>query len=427
MKACLFAFSILIVCTASAQTISGLVIDKSERPIQFAEVFDTLSKNKTLTNELGLFELVILDSFALEISHPQYAPEFFSLQVYDDQTMNATYVLREQIQLVDEVIISSERMKTVVDQKDVNVIDYIPFDLATLTLKSHKRKRYLSIEGLDTTFRSFPITFSNKVNELYIDCFENIHLLSEDSAYQIWMDATLEVAARISIKDFNAYVRPCIANFDTLSVFQSFSNHNKYYQVSTLKKGEGEPRTIFTEHDEVAEQVAQTAYNKIIHSYHRSTPDYLNVIKLGTWTGNLVEIASPGDYVWYTNIRAAELNIKSFRYKDEIYVMSQHSDTIYLFTPEGELLRTMPYSFWKGSTTYDVLFDRASGTFYEINLDKGQLKIVQLPINTDEPAQLHITESPFCKNIKIHQGWVYFMLKQNDFYQINRIFLNNKS
>ncbi|MFK7786057.1 MAG: hypothetical protein AB8B56_13120, partial [Crocinitomicaceae bacterium] len=310
MKACLFIV-FFFSGWSFAQTLKGVVQNANESPVQFAEIYDAVSENRTISNESGFFELAVGDSFALEIQHPQYIPEFFELTYFDKQNGTITYVLNDRIQLIEEVIVSSERMKVMVDQKDVNIIDYIPLDQVVLALKSHKRKRYLSIEGIDTTFRSYLIPFSRKADKLYLDCFDNLHILSEDSAYQVWMSDSLELVSRISMKDFNAFVKPCLADYDSFTVFESFSNYNKHYQVASRTKGQNDMKLIFSLYDKIAEEVARDAYNKILESYYRGTPDHLNVIKLGTWSGDLVEIAKPLDYIWYKNIRAAELDIHS--------------------------------------------------------------------------------------------------------------------
>ena len=319
-------------------------------------------------------------------------------------------------------------METVVDQKAINVIDYLPFDNAILVLKSYKRERILSIEGQDTTYRSYGLE-KLKATSIFQDCFDNIHLLTEDSAYQIWMDSTLQFISSSGIKDFNDAVKSCIADFNESNVFYNFTNRNKKYTLTSIDKKSKTRNTIFISHDEVAEQVAQVCYDSIIRMYYKVTPDYANIISAGAWSGDLMELNSINFHLdwlisWYLKVRGTKLNIQSFQWENLIYTLDQFKDSVYIQDDSNKLLEVKPHSFAKSNRVFDVIQDRASGSFYELELKNGIYSLTQVTLESNKASkEIVLTEAPLCKNIQVHDDWVYFMVRQNDFYQINRIYL----
>lgn len=66
-------------------------------------------------------------------------------------------MLNQRIQLVQEVSVTSERIKKVVDQQNSNVVDYLPYNDFILTIKNSKEKRLLSLEGPDSTLNEFDL------------------------------------------------------------------------------------------------------------------------------------------------------------------------------------------------------------------------------------------------------------------------------
>jgi hypothetical protein len=423
-------FVLLFFSSVFGQTIDGIVMDLNQNPIAQAEVYDTISKTKTITDESGFFELEVGDSFALEISHPLYLKETFDV-ARSDLKSSAVYVMKERIQFVEGVTVSSERMQTVVDQKNFNVIDYLPFDESILVLKSHKGKRMLSIEGQDTTYQTFSLG-DLKPHKIFLDCFENIHLLTRDSSYQIWMDTVVHVVYRASIDQFNYSIKPCVADFGDTRVFGNFSHHNKRYTLTSIHNETKTKEHFLHIRDEEGERVARSCYYEIIGRYHAVTPWYENIITDGAWSGNVMELQSLDNHLdrmvnWYLNIRATELNIQSFRYNNVLVNVDQYSDSIRVYNAKNKLLRAKHYDFHNSERIQHVLLDRSNGTLYEQFMEKGVYTIREIPINEKAKRKdFKLTEVPFCTNIRIHDDWVYFMVEENNFYQINRILLEKK-
>lgn len=431
MKACIFIVLIFFSGWSAAQTIKGLVVDADEKPVEFAEIFDTISGTKTISNQSGFFELEISGSCALEISHPLYVTEFFKLSDSDITNEVKVYSLNERIQLVEGVTITSERMETVVDQRNINVVDYLPFDNALLVLKSHKGKRLLSIEGQDTTYRTLEIG-KLKPKEIFLDCFENIHLLSHDSSYQITLDTTVSIVARSSIKEFDYLVKPCVADYDHSRVFGNFSDHNKKYTLTSINDETKAKEHFLHIYDKIGKSVARTCYYEIIGRYFAVTPEHENIIKDGAWSGDVMELPSLDHHLdrmiaWYVNVRATELNVQSFQHNNLLFNVDQYSDSIRVYNELNQLIYSEKHDFFKSKRVHDVLLDRTTGALYEQFIENGVYSVRQ--ISMDEraiPKSLKLDEVPFCKNIQIHNDWVYFMIEQNGFYQVNRILLKQK-
>ncbi|MFK7784789.1 MAG: hypothetical protein AB8B56_06730, partial [Crocinitomicaceae bacterium] len=166
--------------------------------------------------------------------------------------------------------------------------------------------------------------------------------------------------------------------------------------------------------------------------YFLVTPEHQNMILDKVWSGNVMELQSLDSELdrmitWYVKMRGTELNIQSFQYNNLLFNIDQYSDSIRVYNELNQLIYSKPYSFYKSKRVNDVLLDRSTGAMYEQFIENGICSLREIALDkTITPNSLTLKEAPFCKNIRIHDDWVYFMVKENDFYQINRILLKEK-
>ena len=426
-------FAILVQLTAiqhlNSQVLIGTVVDSEYNTIGFANVYDTINKKQVTCDFVGNFILNLEEQTVLEISHSEYENKEFSISAnHQSDTIFMTFVLNQKVQLVPEVIVTSERLKRMTDQSNINIVDYLPFKDFILAIKTSKSKKMLSIEGVDTTLQTFNLG-KIKAKKLVEDCYGNIHLLSKDSAYQIWIDSSLQFISTSSIEKFNRLLKPCVADFSEQNVFNNFTNRNRKYTLTSIDKKTKEKDHFFHLHDEVGEQVARSHYWSIIIHYYKHIPEHKNMIELGVWDGNLLSLnLYDPDFdrmiVWYLKIRAAELNIQTFQNENSLIVFDQFSDSIRIFDEKNKVIKELSYAFAKGSTVFPILQDRYTNVFYDLSIAQGVYTLTAITPTYDEsisPRQLTISEVPFATNIKIYNDWVYFLIEENGYNGLHRI------
>ncbi len=421
---------ILIVLFASvsrldSQVLIGSVTDAEHNPIGFAQVEDTLTRKKTSCNFSGNFVLTLNGQTILKITHPEYESKNFPISPSKkSDTLLLNFLLPEKRQLVSEVSVTSDRLKKVTDQENVHVVDYLPFKDFILTIKTSKSRRLLGIEGVDTTLQEFDLG-KIRARSLFEDCFGNVHLLTKDSSYQIWIDSSLHIVSTSSIETFNKLLKPCVANFPENNLFYTFSQHNRKYTLTAVDRQTKQKNHFFHVYDTLGAKVAQSHYQSIISAYHERIPDYANMIALGVWNGDLMTLNfyNP-EITWYLKIRAAPLTIQAFQTDNGLVVPDQFSDSIHVFNDQLMLLKKVPYSFRKGSTVFPTIQDRYTHFIYELSKSNGVYTITAIDPALDHrisPRQLILSEVPSARNIQLFNDRVFFLVEENGFSGLYRI------
>ena len=252
----LLVFTCLLCLTQSAilgQNLKGEILNNKSEIMPFVKVKDTVYQTYTLSDQYGRFSIPIQDSSVLVFSYMGYKPKYLTIDNSELFYDGITIEMENYIKLLSRVDVTAKRVKKVVDQYSVNVLDYIPYTDFSLVIKSYKNEKYLSIEGYDTTYYQFNIS-ETKAKRLVEDCYGNIHILSKDSAYQIWLDTSMHYISTVSLSDFNEFIKPCIADFGDRTVFYNYSNHNKLYTLTSIGKTTKEKNHFYHARDKIAEK-----------------------------------------------------------------------------------------------------------------------------------------------------------------------------
>ncbi len=412
-----------------AQVLTGVVVDQNNKVLSNAHVVDIVQNTQVVSNSVGKFTLPVKAGSIVKVSYVGYSSQYINITDQKD-TINVTVRLKIGAKDLREVTVTIGRMKKVVDQNSVNILDYVPYDHFVLALKSYKSKKILSFEGTDTTIKSFDLESIN-AKSFYEDCFGNIHILSKDSSYQIYVDSVLHIVSVSSLSDFEDILKPCVGAFEENSVFQSFSNHNKKYTLTAVAKEGGERKYFYSTWDKEAEQVARGDYWAIIRRYNAYAPPEGNVITNGVWNGNLIALQLPGDkelnrmISWYLKIRGRELEISSYKANKQIITFDFLSDSIYAFKGNGDMVHRTKFHVPDDKVNRTILIDKATNDFYTLNQNNGLYSISSINLINGELKEVFtLNEQTFAKNVQLYGGWVYFLKNKNGFHKLYRIKLD---
>ena len=415
-------FAFITIQNLSAQQLSGVIIDENNETLIAVNVKDTIYKTHVLTNTNGAFYIGTKSNSVIEISFMGYETVYLKKFNNDD-----TIKLKTNARQLGTFTITSNRIKNVIKRKSVNVLDYIPYKEFTLALTVFKNKKYIALEGIDTTYYKFKIDRING-KSFHEDCMGNVHLLSKDSAYQLFLDNELYIIDAISLTKFNKEIKPCVAKFDENFVYHEFTNHNKRYSLSYFDTKKFTEENFFISWDKEGEKVAKVEYDDILAYYHKVTPQISNVIKNKVWNGNLLALANDPELVkmisWYLKIKGKEIDVKSFQNRNYLTTFDLLNNDIVVFNNNGKQIHETTFKTDKKNFK-DIMIDKYNFNYYQLNLNKGIYSLYRVDINKGELVQnFTLTEFPFAENIKVFDNWLYFTAAENGYQKLYRVSIN---
>ena len=427
MKSIITLLILLCVNFIHSQTIIGSVIDERDNPLIGVSVFNTNTKKGAVTDLKGNFTLQIVPGDYLKLSYVGKKTLVYKIPENKQDTIYKLFILEENTQEISEFIVSSKRINKVAGDKNEYILDYIiQMDGNIVALKKYKNEYYISLEGIDSVYSQKKIDYS-KPEKITEDCYGNIQLLCKDSVRQFWINKTIQCLYTYSYKSYNEFLKPLIYCDEKSVIAGKFSNHNKKYQL--ILKEKGIPRElIYQTWDKEAEKVAAEWYNQIISHYY-STCGLQNLIEDGMWDGNLVALQTDPEsnqYIsFYLKIRAREMNIQSFSDSKGLFVFDLQEDSITAVNRKGEILNKTNTDIKTINLSTTITQDKLLDKYYYYQGDKGWLFLYEInPITGNTTQVLKLKEVTFVKNVKIHNGWVYFVrAKRNGFQKLYRVSL----
>lgn len=322
--------------------------------------------------------------------------------------------LKPKIRALDQVDILLEESDAFYNVENSNVIDYYPYDQLCFFAIKYKGDHYLELNSESKNIHSVKLNFNP--TEFYLDIFGNFHLLSVDSAYQIWLsDTQLSWLKPIPLSDFNEQIRPIVGTAQKCVYSQKYELVNKYYTIKHIEKD-----TTFISYqsfDKVAYRVAKNQEYKIIAMYYAAVTPVQNVIENGIWDGDFVKLAEDFGLMqevgWYEGVLSSPIRCEAFGMKEYIAVIDFFRDSVSVINPQSGALIQQSKIQGPASRATEVFYDYFFDIIYFIeNTGKG-LDIYTLnPIDGTSKLMKGIYGVPFVENIKISGDWVYFELRE---------------
>jgi len=220
--------------------IYGYVLDSNNNPLSNANVIDTKTRNGAYTNIDGYFSFKTKNNKTIiKISHIGYKSFSYNYKKSSKDSLNIVVYLNVRYSVLAPVEISSKNTDIVYSKPNYYIYDFAFNKSNVLLLINHKKKNKLLY--IDEDNDTLSILNTNKGIGLIKDCLGNIHVISKDSIYQLYIDEDDFIYSVYSYH-FNSYVTqltPCAASFDSLLLFVKYSKNNQseiyYYYDSNHK------------------------------------------------------------------------------------------------------------------------------------------------------------------------------------------------
>jgi hypothetical protein len=334
----------------------------------------------------------------------------------NEKSLRHIFVLETKYNELDEVTLKYEKYKKVAGEENENILDYIfyPAEKRLLLIKSLKRKYYLEQET-NSGKKSYELHF--KPQSLHLDALGNMHIISKDSAYQIWVRDSLVFVSVISNNLFDKMVKNLVYKGSDFVYYENKLNFNQRYTLTKIGQDNKmiEVANVF---DETAHKTAQSEYNSIISTYHRKAQETENVITNGNWDGDVMKLTCVDcDSIvfmttWFLKIRSKPIACYAFGRMDNIEILNLYNSSIETFDFNGRLLKERKISLpvMKIETPiYDFFYDEIylSGIFNNeksiFSVNKSDYKIELIAkIGDQDPTK-----------IKVIGNEIYFLQRNN--------------
>ena len=316
--------------------INGIIIDKqTSKPIE--DVYVAWEKGQMiLTGSDGAFSINISKFPAkLTFSHLSYGLTEISLPKKPEDPF---YIrLDPEPSKISEVQISGERLRILTQHNDYSIIDF-EFDknyvwmLGYVDNQVNKQRLFLASPYGDTIC-TIPV---KRVERLYRDAFENVHLLSRDSAFQLFSPGdSIELLYSSGRKRFDEIMGEIMCGFDNKLVYKIQSRYNLELYYLTSEDTYRHHLTFLSDTiGKISDEHARKHDENVILAGQAGLLDMWKY--LGRYTKKGTKIA---------RMAKPPVPMELFTYMDTLFVLNFLKDSLLCYSPEGKFVRSVPVDF----------------------------------------------------------------------------------
>lgn len=418
IKYCLlsfFLFSFLL----HSQVIKGKVYNEDNELVPFVNVYVN-GTFQTEASSFGIFYLKVALHDTIQVYQTGYINEKKIIPNLFKDTIELDFILYYKKQELNEVTIEAKGIKKIKGELNEDIIDYYPLDQNDFfILKSFGKDYFISYEKEQDVLFSKKIAFVPE--SLFRDFLGNIHILSADSSYQLFLDNQLLILPPYSISVFNKQLKPVVASGANSLYLNRYSHHNQRYWLD-YKKADEDLRSLLLIRDSIAEKVATEEYYKLLGMYNKSEPYETNLIVHGVWDGDVNKLANrktAKQVIWYSKIRAKPINVATFDMVSSVVTLDFNKHFVYDISKQTSEIKQQKfnYSFKKSPV---VLYDNFEQKIIFYVMMDGICHFYEFDVETTSFKEKNAIEGiPFPKKVKVANGYAYFMSPSNQF---NKLF-----
>jgi hypothetical protein len=386
--------------TAQEHHIYGKVLDE-ESHSAISEVNISISETKLgcTTNKDGEFSFITISlPVFIVISHLGYETQQLRL---DKASGGFTILLKPVTAILKEVEIKAIHKPEIFFKDDqYSVLDYeVDSSLVYLLIfRSRLAKAELlckSVDG-DTVARSGTFTF--KPTGLFLDCLGILHVLSKDSAYQVYRkNDNLIIPYAFDIRKFNSTISDCLASTDNWLFFRKESFDHQTVDFYRINRTTSQRQAFASSRDEANIKMLRKNSLDLYFLLLDTIPD-----------GN----ANLTEWSWVKKILYKPNASVLHRLGDTISVFNTTNGNVDIYDLNAKLLTSMAFPVKeknKGDWTKEIYVDRMVHKPYTSFLENGKLTFYQIDLHTGELTRTLTASHVFPGKPRIHGNFIYYL------------------
>ena len=351
----------------------------------------------TSTDAKGRYELPIFDC-------TETLNLYYSCIGYQDTVVSLT---TKQLQR-DSLNISFKMRKMSYDLQEVGVSAYQDFyrsktnrniaDIAFLDgkiyLLENKPKNssmvVLDTEGIEQAHKDFDQLYE----KLYIDAFNDLILVGQDSCLQVYLDEIQGIlpVSTFSREDYRNKLLKIVCEYNGAYIVKTMVhdkglywlkyNHGKSQDFYYVMKGvsDAKPQFLCSFIDTLGYRACQSQWMSIQNEYHLAVMEHngIDLINEEIWDGNLVRLAENssllGKIQWYCSIMAKkEYQIVPLKVNGLLQFADLDNREIVEISTNFKVAKRRPLKITSGEQFFqnEFLIDKATGKTYGVFVDNG--------------------------------------------------------
>ena len=387
----------------------------------------------TSTDTKGQYELLLFDKsqqINLYYSCIGYQDTIVSLMPRQLQrdSVNISFRMRKMSYSLQEVGVTASR-DFYRSGYNRNIAD-IAFMGDRMFLLENKTRtsslRVLDQEGIELSFADYDVLYES----LFIDAFDNIILLGQDSCLQVYVgedDHPISIStfprefyrdklARILFEFNGAYILK--RHVHDQGVYYYKYNHGKTQDFLYVLKSDPskEQRPLYSFVDTLGYLICESALSSIINEYHEYVREQggIDVIDLGIWDGYLITLANtPGTIAQvqsYCHFLAKEYHILPLKFNDFLQFIDLDTRRIVEIGKDFQVVGERELKVLSGEEFFkrEFLPDEATGKTYGLFVKDGvnHLGLYDTRQGTVGMGQ-KASQGAYPRAIKVHGGYAY--------------------
>lgn len=190
------------------------------------------------------------------------------------------------------------------------------------------------------------------------------------------------------------------------------------------------PKFVYEIKDPVGALAAQDYLQEIIAKYNMRVPSSENIIKLGLWSGDVMELNIDGELnrmtSWYKKFQAKKLHVPCIELWNRIYLFDTENMELIKFNKQLKLDHKIPVKLKFKPSSLEVVKDEGTGKLYFYDLSNAHITMYHFDVISGETTEvIKVDELRFPEKIKIVNGWMYFLsAKGFGFYKLYKVKLD---
>lgn len=437
---------LLFCCTSfysqdSTFTFKGKVVDFSDKkPLPYVSISVNGTLRGTETDSSGRFSFLITGEHKL-LKFSLLGYETVYVNPYSQPGKEQLIPMKQKAKLMGEVVVSANAIQPIIKSKRSYVLDYDFYQDDILLISYGLNKSSYKVVLINNMGDTLSIIKSPEMPvRLFKDCLGNHYVVCEKNIYQVYYDdASLHFLPPQSIKDLEQVLMPCIAQDSsnlylvdkqgsylvTNTIFHDFySNHTSlsyYYINKELKKKKllldvVDEATLRMKADErrllSAKEQGRSGdeMGRVVHS-NSKTPPQASMPAM-THDHRKKSVLHSFDVIFSETIVFKEIVAPLYVIKNQLYVFDFVNSTLQSFSQSGSLLKEVPMTLhrdlkWKRSMYIDEKLNKAY-TLFEKN---GISELKEIDLRTGKECHSEKIPLVFVENIKVNNGYIYFLHK----------------
>ncbi len=407
----IFASLLFIASPVFSQTnLTFLVKDKStNQPVTFCAVIVQGLKANSQSNDFGIVKINVEQNDTLIIYQLGY--QRLKLPVAEIAASNYTVYLTPKNVLLDEVKVVYKRVDTFMAKNNTTFLDFEFYndDILAMTNKGGKKNTLVLLDINGNQIAEKKLTVESE--DLFRDCFGNIHILTTDSVYQVYYNyKELVIFPAYHINSYTSLLKPCECHHGPKLIFRltSYKSLKNNYVMFDSRNSDR------TDIACVADSVAIKGFNldfdiKYFLAARRRGQGYLTSVD--EITKHIDQLREEIDLPFEYQNLLRPVRSEMLKADSSFILMDYTNKAVHHFNLRGKKSGEFKMPEIQGWSE-KLYADSDTRKFYFVSPQQGKLKIILYDPKTNKLTHsTEITGFSYIPHFVFHDGELFFLYR----------------